>query len=32
MVIDDKSAIFVSKNMTKKLHWVDANVKFTTLP
>lgn len=32
MVIDDKSAIFVSKNMAKKLHWVDTNVKFTTLP
>ncbi|MGZ8982408.1 MAG: FAD:protein FMN transferase [Methylotenera sp.] len=32
MVIDDKSNIFVSTNMSQKLHWVDSGVKFTTLP
>lgn len=32
MVIDEKSNIFVSGKMTKKLNWVAPNVKFTTLP
>jgi len=32
IVIDNKSNIFVSKNMTNKLHWLDPNAKFTTLP
>lgn len=32
MVIDKQSNIFVSHNMAKKLHWSDANVKFTKLP
>lgn len=31
MVIDDKSHIFVSKNLAKKLHWLSPNVAFTTL-
>lgn len=31
MVIDDKAHIFVSKNIAKKLNWLDPNVKFTTL-
>ena len=32
MVIDAQSKIFVSKKLAKKLHWVEAGVKFTTLP
>ncbi len=32
MVIDAQSKIFVSKKLTEKLHWVEAGVKFTTLP
>jgi len=32
MVIDAQAAIFVSAKMVNKLHWVDAGVKFSTLP
>jgi hypothetical protein len=32
MVIDAQAAIFVSAKMVNKLHWVDASVKFSTLP
>jgi thiamine biosynthesis lipoprotein len=32
MVIDAQSTIFVSKKMAQKLHWVEAGVKFVTLP
>jgi len=32
MFIDQQSNIFISKDMSKKLQWVDANVKFSTLP
>lgn len=31
MVIDEESAIVVSKPMAQKLHWLDASVQFTTL-
>ncbi|MDI1308760.1 MAG: FAD:protein FMN transferase [Methylotenera sp.] len=31
MVIDDKSNIFVSKNMGTKLNWLSPNVKFSTM-
>ncbi|MBM3351205.1 MAG: FAD:protein FMN transferase [Betaproteobacteria bacterium] len=32
MYIDQQSHITVSKNMVKKLQWLDAHVKFTTIP
>ena len=32
MVIDAQAAIFVSAKMVNKLHWVDAGVKFSTIP
>ena len=32
MVIDAQAAIFVSAKMVNKLHWVDASVKFSTIP
>lgn len=32
MYIDQQSRIFVSKDMAKKLHWVDDHAKFFTLP
>lgn len=32
MYIDQQSHITVSKNMANKLQWLDAHVKFTTLP
>ncbi|MEQ1487683.1 MAG: FAD:protein FMN transferase [Methylotenera sp.] len=31
MVIDDQARVFVSKEMAKRIHWVDTSVKFTTL-
>ena len=32
MLIDEHAHITVSKQMAQKLHWVNADVKFTTLP
>ncbi len=32
MVIDEKSHIFVSKDMASKLHWLAGDAKFTILP
>jgi len=32
MYIDQQSKVFVSKDMVKKLQWINANVKFSTLP
>jgi hypothetical protein len=32
MVIDEKSKIFVSASMAKKLNWLIPNIQFTTFP